>query len=112
VLQPAGPDESAAGVLRSEFSKVFTGNRDACGSSCAGYTGEFPNTQAVIDKHWGHFKSAAAAVQFSLQVRCCRWVARWLCVRHRMSAATLLQCCVIGGGRCSSAQVQSTRRLG
>ena len=59
--------ESAAGVTLAQFSAVFLGDSDKCGSSCSGYSTN-PNTQAVVSKHWGFFKTSAAALWFSFQV--------------------------------------------
>jgi hypothetical protein len=61
-------DENVGGVLRSEFFKMFEGREDWCRESCSGFN-QFPNTPAVIAKHWGFWKSATAALQFSFGVR-------------------------------------------
>ncbi|WIA16019.1 hypothetical protein OEZ85_012751 [Tetradesmus obliquus] len=61
---PPNGGESAAGINKDLFSKVFLGDTDKCGSGCPGYSSN-PNTQPVVDKHWGFFKSAAAATEFS-----------------------------------------------
>ena len=65
-LCSSGSDDSAAGVTKAEFTAVFAGDTDRCGPSCSGYSAS-PNTQAVIDRHWNQFKSAAAALGFRLQ---------------------------------------------
>jgi hypothetical protein len=59
----AGPDETFAGISKSQFTAVFAGDVDKC-SNCPD-AGAKPNTQAVIDKHWGFFKSAATAMGLS-----------------------------------------------
>ncbi|KAI8474593.1 MAG: hypothetical protein J3K34DRAFT_492907 [Monoraphidium minutum] len=59
---PTLPGDSAAGLSKSQFTAVFLGDSDKCGD-CADF-GRFPNTQAVVDRHWGLFKSAAAAQNF------------------------------------------------
>lgn len=64
-----GSSDTAAGINKDQFTKVFAGDTDKCGSACPGYSSN-PNTQTVIDKHWGFFKSAAAARGFRLQVCC------------------------------------------
>jgi hypothetical protein len=67
LLSSANDKDSAAGITKEHFAKVFLGDTDKCGPSCPGYSAN-PNTQAVVDKHWGFFKAAAAAAQFSFQV--------------------------------------------
>jgi hypothetical protein len=52
-------------VTKDQFGKVFLGDTDKC-ANCPGYSTN-PNTQAVVDKHWGFFGTAAAARGFNLQ---------------------------------------------
>lgn len=54
------------GVTKDQFTKVFAGDTDKCGSGCPGYNTN-PNTQSVIDKHWGFWTTAVASRGFLLQ---------------------------------------------
>jgi len=55
---PSGTGESAGGITKDQFTCVFAPDSDILGRG---------NTQAILDKHWNHWKTASAGMSFTFQ---------------------------------------------